>query len=230
MPLLLLRMAITLVAFLAAFAVAAVAAALLPVSGRQQAVHADDPETFVCASLAHADIVMERRDPALAQNPLLARAIDYLPASSHLALGWGDLVFYRETPTWAEVRLSVAVSALAGRHPVAVRLLAIGSPANHPSCTRISLDAAGRKALLQHVSDSLLLNAAGDPQMEPGRDAAEAYALAQGRYSPFYTCNSWLAQGLAKAGAPYALFAPFSLGVMWPLRRSALRNVVLLER
>ncbi|KGM30622.1 DUF2459 domain-containing protein, partial [Inquilinus limosus] len=51
----------------------------------------------------------------------------------------------------------------------------------------------------------------------PGTGTYEAFYAAHGTYRPWRTCNVWTADALRAAGAPTALWAPFSFGVMWPL-------------
>lgn len=205
------RFLAALLLLIVAYLIAALGFALWPQSGRTQQAEGE-PVVYVCTSLAHADIMMPSRDPLVdwgALFPTVARPD--LPAEAYLAFGWGDLRFFRETPNWSDVRPTVALSALAGLNDTALRVVAVNPPANDPDCMPLEVDSAGRQALIDHVRATLADDAPA------AQDRLEAYYLAKGRYSPFRTCNQWVAEGLAAAGLPYARFAPFSFGITWPL-------------
>ena len=205
-----------LVALLLLYALAALACALLPLGGRTQSVGADDPALFVCASLAHTDIYLPLRgDGGDLRSAFFAVAGD-APDDAYIAVGWGDLGFYRETPRWADLRFSTAFRAFAGLGPAALRVRAVNAPASE-SCVRIAVDPAGRKALARFILASADNDAAGFPRLIEQSGPGEAFYAAKGRYSPWRTCNVWTAEALAEAGLPTAVWAPFSFGVTWPL-------------
>ncbi|CAM5773359.1 hypothetical protein LMIY3S_04152 [Labrys miyagiensis] len=199
------------------FILVAFAFALLPARGRGQSAEGEPP-LYLCASLAHADIVMPGSDPLVDWGRLFPEVVTpSLPPQAYLAFGWGDLTFFRETPSWGDLKVSTAISALAGQHETALRIVAVNPPKDRPDCLTLRVDRAGRRALIAHIEATLRLDAADRPQWRPGGAGLEAYYLAKGRYSPLRTCNQWAAEGLAAAGLPHALFAPFSFSVTWPL-------------
>lgn len=210
------RLLILLVLLAALYLIAALGFALFPVSGRPQQADGE-PVVYLCTSLAHADIVMPSRDPLIDWSALFpAVTPPGLPAEAYFAFGWGDLRFFRETPTWADVRLPIALGALAGLHETTLRVVAVNPPTNDPECRPLRIDRSGRQALIDHIRASL----APDGQRRPVAQAGlEAYYLANNRYGPLRTCNQWAAEALAAAGLPHARFAPFSFSVSWPLER-----------
>lgn len=206
---------------LAALALAALTFALLPVQGRLQQA-AGEPAVYLCASLAHTDIVLPSRDPLIDWGGLFPEVVPAdLPPQVYLAFGWGDLRFFRETPRWADVKLSTVAGALLGQHDTALRIVAINPPAGKPGCLSLQIDRAGRQALIGHIQASLLRDGSGQPQYQPGGTGLEAYYLAKDRYGPQRTCNQWASEALGAAGLPHARFAPFSFSVTWPLSSRA---------
>lgn len=199
------------------FMLAAIGFALLPATGRTQQA-GGEPTLYLCASLAHTDIVMPSRDALVDWAGLFPAVMPpNLPSEAYLAFGWGDLVFFQETPTWADTRMSTALAALAGRHDTALRVVAVNPPVANPDCLTLAVDRQGRQALIAHIRASLQPDSAGRAQQRPGGMGLEAFYLARGRYGPFNTCNQWAAEALAAAGLPHARFAPFSFSVTWPL-------------
>ena len=209
----------------ASYTLVALVSALLPVGGRVMADTSGEPPVFVCASIAHADLILPLHDPLVNWETLFPDvAPARLPSGVMLAIGWGDLHFFRDTPTWSDVRFSTAARALLGRGTTALRVVAVNSPKDMPDCRRLALDKPGRQALIDYVRASLVPGADGKPQRQPGGEGLEAYYLAQGRYGPLNTCNAWASQGLAAAGLPHAWFAPFSFGVTRPLESVATKT------
>jgi uncharacterized protein (TIGR02117 family) len=202
-----------LVLLIVSYFVAALVSALFPAAGRSQQADGE-PLVYVCTSLAHADIIMPSQDPLIDWSSLLTATLPGLPAEAYLAFGWGDLRFFLETPRWADVRLPVALGALAGLHDTAIRVIAVDQPAGEADCQSLRVDRAGRQALIDHIRASLANPAMPQPVAQSG---FEAYYLAKGRYGLLRTCNQWVSEALAAAGLPHARFAPFSFSILWPL-------------
>lgn len=223
-----LRLALAIVAALAAgllglavlYVGVAFALALVPFGGRAQVIAAGDPPAYVCATLTHTDIVLPARDELVDWTAVFPDAVPvaFVP-NLHVAFGWGDLTFYQETPTWADLRFRTAMAALFGGGPSAVHVAYVLDPAGTPGCTRLALDRAGREALIGFIRGAAALDPAGRgvPAAPPGTGTHEAFYAAHDTYRPWRTCNVWTAEALRAAGAPTALWAPFSFGVMWPL-------------
>jgi uncharacterized protein (TIGR02117 family) len=209
-----------LVLLIVSYFAAALVSALFPDAGRAQQADGE-PLVYVCTSLAHADIIMPSQDPLIDWASILPAIPPGLPSETYLAFGWGDLRFFLETPRWADIRISVALGALAGLHDTAIRVVPVNQPADDPDCHALRVDRAGRQALINHIRASLAGEAAPQPVALSG---FETYYLAKGRYGPLRTCNQWVAEALADAGLPHALFAPFSFSIIWPLAKERLAH------
>ena len=206
---------------IAIYALAALVCALLPFKGRAQTLAAGEPAMFVCASLAHTDVVVPLGDLAGAwRNAFPAIARD-APDTVDLAIGWGDLGFYLNTPRWRDLTAKTAFRAFAGLGPTTLHVLAVDPPRDVPSCVEIAVDSRGRAALLQFILATAANDESGIPHVLAAPRPGEAFYAAKGRYSPWRTCNQWTSEALAAAGVTTALWAPFSFGVMWPLRGEA---------
>jgi uncharacterized protein (TIGR02117 family) len=203
------------------YGLVALACALMPVKGRPQAPAADDPPLFVCASLAHTDIVVPLSDEAGVWRGAFFAVAGDVSDSAYIAIGWGDLGFYQDTPRWSDLTAGTAFRAFAGLGPTTLHVLAVNPPKHVDGCVKILVDRAGREALSHFILDSAEDNASGYPRLIASPRAGEAFYAAKGRYSPWRTCNVWASEALAAAGMPVASWAPFSFGVMWPLGRGA---------
>jgi len=204
-----------LIAIAGLYVAAAVVSALLPMAGEAHGRHGPTSPVYVCATLAHADIVLPQDDPLITWSRSLP-AIDTwnLMPDAMLAFGWGDIVFFRETPTWAGVRLAVAFTALTGQNGTALRIMGGLAPEGDPDCIRLEIEEPARAALIKHIVST----PRADGRCMPGLTKFEVLCEAAGHCSPLRTCNQWVADALGSAGLPHAWFAPFSFDVMWPLR------------
>jgi uncharacterized protein (TIGR02117 family) len=204
----------TVLLLLAAYVGAALLSATFLVLGRTQVATIIAP-IFVCADDVHADFVFPALDAdSNWQGTFPTVATPDLPPDAYLTIGWGDLVFFTEIPNWGDVRPQHVIAAFAGTNPVALRVVATRQPQKSERCFELTLDRAGRQALADYVKASA---ATGEIRQS---SKYEIFVPAKGRYGPFHTCNQWIANGLAAAGAPHAWFSPFSFGVTWPLKQS----------
>jgi uncharacterized protein (TIGR02117 family) len=141
--------------------------------------------------------------------------------SAYIAIGWGDLGFYQDTPRWRDLTARTAFRAFAGLGPTTLHVLAVNAPTRVDGCVKILVDRAGRQALAHFILDSAENDDSGYPRLIASPRAGEAFYAAKGRYSPWRTCNVWASEALGAAGMPVARWAPFSFSVMWPLGRGA---------
>lgn len=115
----------------------------------------------------------------------------------YLEVGWGDDDGYRKPLT-----SGIAMKALTGSKRTV--LLADGfntlrTKLKEPkfSVIEVDLSVEGFNRLSRHVEQTYALGEAGRPiRLEMG------WYRARGTYSAFHTCNTWVAEGLRRAGCP----------------------------
>ena len=177
---------------------------------------------YVLSNGVHADIVL----PAVVGERDL-RA-DYPLASGErwadwVAFGWGDRGFYLETPTWADLTLSTALRATFLPTPTLMHVSHYyGELQEGELCVRLEVRDAELAALLAWCEHSFRRDASGRPlRLEgagyPPREGYLPYNEffeATGSYHLFYTCNDWIARGLASAGIRAPLWSPFDRAIL----------------
>ncbi len=203
------------VAGIVLFPLAAWIVALTPALGRTQNIKPSDPPIFVCANFAHAEIVMPITDAAVDWQSIFDIAeVKAAHPELYLSFGWGDLAFFQQTGTWSDMRVGTTLAAFTGQLPTTLRMVVQKIPRNDPECLMLVIDVEGRRALATHIRETL---GANPPILASGNEKYQRYYIAKGKYGIFHTCNQWVSDGLAKAGLPYARYAPFSFDVIWPL-------------
>ncbi|MDX2227988.1 MAG: TIGR02117 family protein [Leptolyngbyaceae cyanobacterium bins.349] len=143
-------------------------------------------------------------------------------AYRYLQFGWGDRIFYIETPSWEQVRISNALRALfywqnqsalfIKGHPHLPQL-----PEEQMKCVKLSR--TDYLALMQFIQNTFEGSDRTPPQrLASGQDQESGFFAAQGHYSILNTCNSWTANGLRAANVNTPLWAGLAQPIMLQLR------------
>lgn len=176
-------------------------------------------ELFLLSNGVHTDIVVPANSDLINWTTLIpyqnTRGND--SSLSYLGMGWGDKGFYLETPTWAELKFSVAFKAATGLSNTAIHATYHRKPVPGDSCTRMMVTRQQYQYLVDYILASFQKKDDGKPILIPtnavyGND--DAFYEAYGSYSMFHTCNTWVNNGLKKSGLRYCLWTPFDTGLL----------------
>jgi uncharacterized protein (TIGR02117 family) len=169
---------------------------------------ADGIEIFISSNGIHVDLIL----------PVATTAMDWrraglvtYPATTHLALGWGQRDFYLKTRTWADFSLATGVKAVMWRPDTLVHVLELAAPPR--GAVRLSLSREQYGRLVRYVRASFAGQAV---RRVPGAGYGryDNFYEGAGTYNPFMTCNEWVNRALAVAGVRAALWSPLPYGVM----------------
>jgi uncharacterized protein (TIGR02117 family) len=156
----------------------------------------------------------------LADSRLAARLDD----DDYVAFGWGDRDFYLATRRPADFRPDLALAALLGRGPAAMHVMRVPHLALSETALssqrlktrRLEIDTLQYHALAAYIQAGFAPGGDGRPQplTESGFTLDDVFFEANGRYSPFRTCNEWIGAGLRAAGLKAGWWTPFPYGLM----------------
>jgi uncharacterized protein (TIGR02117 family) len=135
-------------------------------------------------------------------------------AGNWMVIGWGDRDFFLNTQTWADVRPATLLSAAFGSGGSLIHVDHLGAPLPGRHMRRVVVSMAEYRRLSALIARDLILDSDGHPTPIPGYGSRDVFYPARGRYSLFFTCNSWTADRLAAAGIRAPLWTPFAGGVM----------------
>jgi uncharacterized protein (TIGR02117 family) len=132
-----------------------------------------------------------------------------------IAFGWGDRDFYLETRRLADLRPLTALRAVLFSTTTVVHVTAIADPAAFADRRMVTIAPASYRRLAAYLRATFRLDAAGRPIRRPeaGYGLRDAFYEAVGTYSPWMTCNEWVAAGLRQAGIRTGFWAPFAFGI-----------------
>jgi len=137
-----------------------------------------------------------------------------------VSFGWGDQGFYLETPTWNDLRFSVAAKALFWRSKTAMHLTYYHGRGS--DWEQVPLCLEQMEALLVYIRQSFEDTPTGLPMLLPGKGygSRDDFYEGKGSYSILRTCNNWANQGLKKAGVKTAIWSPLDKGVLYQIRKN----------
>ncbi len=138
----------------------------------------------------------------------------YSPKTQLLAIGWGDKGFYLDTPTWAELSPKVAVKAMFLPSPTAMHVTehaAVNTTWSHIDLTNEQVG-----ELWAYIIATFQTDASGQitELVGQGYTDQDRFYEANGNYSMFKTCNSWVNTGLRRIGVKTAIWTPMDKGVL----------------
>ena len=187
--------------------------------------HPEEVEIFILTNGVHTDIVMPVSNTHIDWSAYFPTQNTRAKASDnkYISLGWGDKGFYLETPTWADLKASVALKAAFALSNSAIHATYYNEMHVSESCVRLMVSADQYKRLTEFVQSSLDLDASGK-SIWINTDAvygdSDAFYEARGSYSLFHTCNTWANNALKACGQKSCLWTIFDTGIFLKYQNS----------
>lgn len=126
-----------------------------------------------------------------------------------VAVGWGDRVFYTETPHWSDLRPRTVLRAAIGGGPTVLHVEHVGEPPKGDEERAVTLTPDQYRRL------AAFIRASRGPggRVAPGYGAYDVFYDARGSYNALVTCNEWTGRALRTAGVRVGAWTPFPLDV-----------------
>lgn len=184
-----------------------------------------EPQTgipiYVVTNGAHADVIVPLQGPTWDWRTRIPAAVFpmALDKASHLAFGWGDRRIFLETPTWSDLTIANAVTALMWPSVSAVHVGLLSEPERLAGAYRIVLDDAQFQILDNYIAAAFMRDDSGNVMPIAGAHytRADAFFEGEGAYTLFYTCNNWVGEALARAGVRVGRWTPFEFNLLYHL-------------
>ena len=207
--------------FIIAYFLLAFVLGVLPVNARFLPSEAG-VQIYVLSNGVHTDIVV----------PTVTEEIDWresiepatfaadIRQARYLGIGWGDKGFYLETPTWAELKPSVAFRAAFLPSPTAMHVTYhLQPPMVDDKCHPIRISREQYRRLIVYIQQSFQRQS-GAPILISGAGygTTDNFYEAIGKYNMIKTCNMWVVKGLKEIGVRTAVWSPFDKAIFFQLR------------
>ena len=177
-----------------------------------------DVVIYLERSDVHTDIVVPTRTERIDWSRVVppehtkdARCREYL------AFGWGSQDFYLNVPTWGDLTLGIALKAISGTGGTALHTEYEREPTEGANCRRLALTADQYNALVEFILASGKRNESGGFIRidHAGYYQSDAFYEGTGRYSPFFTCNTWANSALKACGQKACLWTALQHPIFW---------------
>jgi len=179
---------------------------------------------YVSGGAMHTNLILPVQNPIFNWRQHLnlesiggKAAINY----HYLQFGWGDRIFYIETPNWGQLNVFSALRALFLQNPSALFVKGhITIPhysGEELKC--VSLGPTDYLSLMKFIEQSFQHDQQGKKlRIGSGYDRESGFYAANGTYSMLKTCNSWTADGLRAANVNTPLWGGLAPAVMLHIR------------
>ena len=184
----------------------------------REAGAAEEVTIFIKTNGVHTDLVV----PAQNEQMDWTREIRYSNIKAkdtgyqYLAMGWGDKGFYLQTPTWGDLKASVAFKAAFALSSTAIHATYYRELREDKSCRKIRISKGQYARLITYISNSLQKDADGHAINIPTNvnyGQTDAFYEANGAYHLFKTCNTWANAGLKSCGQTCCAWTIFDTGI-----------------
>lgn len=195
---------------------------LLPLIGVNKNVDFRKPNEvtiFITTNGVHTDVVMPVKNDWMDWSKYIRYTDTDLKDSTYsfVGIGWGDKGFYLQTPSWADLKFSVAFKAMTGLSASAIHATFYKHLVVDSSTVPINISKEDYKDLIKYILNSFDLNTEGKPIHIPssndGYGDMDAFYEAKGSYNLFRTCNTWANNGLKAAHQPAAKWTLLKGGI-----------------
>lgn len=178
----------------------------------------EEVEIHILTNGVHTDIVVPVENDQInwSKEILYSNTLANDTTQKYLAMGWGDKGFYLETPTWAELKPSVAFKAATGLSTTAIHATYYSEMIEGESCKRIMISKEQYQRLINYITNSLQkdnMNHYINIKTNANYGKNDAFYEANGSYSLFHTCNTWANNGLKSCGQKCCLWTPLDKGI-----------------
>ncbi len=189
---------------------------LLPVNNDFEPAE-DGVEIFVFSGEFHADFILPLRS-GMHDWSLDFQTEDFLLEpyeATHVAIGWGERNFYLHTPTWSDLNLSTAATALLVPSDTVMHVTMTIPPRLGDNYRSVRISQEQYDTLVVFVSESFDRDPQNNvQQIEDARYGSyDAFYEARGTYHAFRTCNCWAGEAMKAGGIRVGRFTPLPKSV-----------------
>jgi uncharacterized protein (TIGR02117 family) len=179
-----------------------------------------DVAIYIHTNGVHTDVVLpvknEQQD--WSKTIKFENTISKDTVARYIAFGWGDKGFYLNTPTWAQLKFSVAFKAAFALSTSAIHATFYKTMIEGNDCKKIMISKEQYLRLINYIQLKFKTDTAGNIiniKTTANYNNYDAFYEAKGKYNLFYTCNTWANNALKACGQKACLWTPFDKGIFY---------------
>jgi len=165
---------------------------------------------YLSTNGVHLEIIIPVND----MNVELKKGLEFYQDEKYFSFGWGDENFYLNTPTWNDLTIGNALKAILLNGPTLIHLTRY--KIFRKSWTKVILSESELEKLNQFISESFKKDTSGNKIKiaNSGYSINDTFYKANGSYSCFKTCNSWVNEAFKESDLKSCLWTPFDFGLI----------------
>ena len=175
-------------------------------------------EIFIRTNGVHTDIVVPIKNDIKdwSKEIQFQKTKSKDSAMNYLSFGWGDKGFYLDTPTWSDLKMSTAFNAAFGLGESAMHTTFYKTIKEGNDCVTLSISKQEYRQLVNYIESSFERDKSGLPIFIVATTYGnnDSFYEAYGKYSLFYTCNTWANSALKSANQKAALWTNYDQGIL----------------
>jgi uncharacterized protein (TIGR02117 family) len=206
-----LRIVLGFVAFIALYLVAAFTIPNIAVDA--EPVAEQTVTIYILTNGVHTDVVVPVKNAQIDWSKQVKFENTIRPDSTatFVGFGWGDKGFYLNTPTWSQLKFSVAFKAAFALSTSAIHATFHKQLVESPSCKKILISKEQYNRLITYIQNSFKTDVQRriiNIKTNANYGDTDAFYEAKRRYNLFYTCNTWANNALKACGQKACLWTP----------------------
>lgn len=138
-------------------------------------------------------------------------------SKKYLAFGWGDKMFYQNTPYWKDLKLKVAARAVFINTESAIHVTRVDRPLSG-KIIKLRLTSSEYKKLSEYILKHFKPNPLQAEVLALSYSSNDVFYPSHSSFHAFRTCNTWVNSALKYAGIRSCLWTPFSFPLFWQLK------------
>ncbi len=177
---------------------------------RTELIVENKKEIYLSTNGVHLTIIIPIDDLSIE----LKEDIEFNPDEKYFSFGWGDENFYLNTPTWCDLTFKNAFKALFLKSSTLIHLTR--SKQAKDSWTKVIISKSELKKLNQYISKSFKKDEYGNKIIiaNGGYSVNDDFYKANGSFSCFKTCNTWVNNAFKESDLKSCLWTPFDFGLI----------------
>lgn len=165
---------------------------------------------YLTTNGVHLDIVIPKSNI----DSLLLSGLKQEKSDQYLSFGWGDENFYINTPTWGDLTFKNAFKAMFLKSSTLMHVTRHNS--KRSDWIEMKITESELHKLNAYLQNTFKTTENGMKVIleNKGYSSVDDFYRANGSYSCFKTCNSWVNSGFKESGLKACLWTPFDFGLI----------------
>ena len=209
------RFVLAIIIFIAGYALAVFGLSRITVNSEPET--GGDVAIYINSNGVHTDVLVPIKNGIKdwTKDILYTQTKSQDSIATYVAFGWGDKGFYLDTPEWSDLKTSTAFKAAFYLGTSAMHTRFYKTVKEDNECVKIMITQKDYQDLVTYITESFQYNENKKVLWIKNQSYGnyDAFYEAQGRYSLFYTCNTWANNALKAAHQKAALWTPYDKGI-----------------